>query len=63
MKHKIKIKKNTGTGYTMIVSFSKEGSKYSADYSFDFETKKEAKEWEAKNKEWIQKVKKNVEKE
>ena len=66
MKYKIEIKKAAGNqkGYTVMIDFfHKEGEKYLATYCTHCNTKKEAKEWEIKNKDWLKNTAKNLEKE
>lgn len=47
-------------GYWIVITFFQDTrSKYSATYTTHVKTKKEAIQWEAKNKDWLQNLAKN----
>lgn len=62
MNYKIEITKrsNRKKGYCIMIDFFQDTrSKYAATYTVYVDTKKEAKEWEAKNREWLLMTAKN----
>ena len=62
MNYKIEIHKasNGKKGYVVMIDFFQDTrSKYTATYCVNVRTKKEAKEWEQKNKEWLRNTARN----